>query len=153
MTYRHFTIIYISTASSSSLKEMATETGADLENIVYYKEETHYFVMTAKKESLLAGGVLKEDIPDDEGPGGRAKILHPSNVDKEKLMDYAKKAALFATEYKSKKLPHTEFALIPRGEEHLSIIPPILHVQGSLVPLTVASSTSRTCTRRGWRPG
>ena len=49
---------------------MATETGADLENIVYYKEETHYFVMTAKKESLLKFGVLKEDIPDEEGPGG-----------------------------------------------------------------------------------
>ena len=97
-------------------KEMATVTGVDLENIVYFKEETHYFVMTAKKESLLAGGVLKENIQDDDGPGGRAKILHPSNVDKEKLMEYAKKAALFATEYKSKKLPHTEFAMIPRGE-------------------------------------
>jgi len=97
-------------------KEMATETGADLENIVYYKEETHYFVMTAKKESLLKFGVLKEDIPDEEGPGGRAKILHPSNVDKDKCMEYAKKAALFATENKSVKLPHTEWALIPRGE-------------------------------------
>ena len=94
------------------MQDMATETGADLENIVYYKEETHYFVMTAKKESLLKFGVLKEDIPDEEGPGGdfdhdnndynsnhheyhenqlfkgRAKILHPSNVDKEKCMEY-----------------------------------------------------------------
>ena len=60
-----------STSSSlSCVQEMATETGADLENIVYYKEETHYFVMTAKKESLLKFGVLKEDIPDEEGPGG-----------------------------------------------------------------------------------
>ena len=31
---------------------------------------------------------------------------------------YAKKAALFATENKSVKLPHTEWALIPRGRHH-----------------------------------
>ena len=55
---------------------MATETGADLENIVYYKEETHYFVMTAKKESLLKFGVLKEDISDEEGPGGDFSADH-----------------------------------------------------------------------------
>lgn len=96
-------------------KEMNTETGVDLENIVYYKDEVHYFVMTAKKESLLASGVLKEDIPDDDGPKGRGKILHPSNVDKEQLMDYAKRAALFATARKSRQLPHTEWSMLPRG--------------------------------------
>ena len=31
-----------------------------LENIVYYKDETHYFVMTALKSSLLQRGVLKQ---------------------------------------------------------------------------------------------
>ena len=36
------------------------KTGVDLENIVYFKDETHYFVMTAKKASLLKRGVLKE---------------------------------------------------------------------------------------------
>ena len=54
-------------------KEMNSQTGVDLENIVYYKDEVHYFVMTAKKESLLLSGVLKEDIPDDDGPKGRGK--------------------------------------------------------------------------------
>ena len=34
--------------------------GIELENIVYYKNETHYFVMTAKKPSLLKKGVLKK---------------------------------------------------------------------------------------------
>lgn len=34
--------------------------GIDLENIVYYKDDTHYFVMTAKKESLLKKGVIKQ---------------------------------------------------------------------------------------------
>lgn len=34
--------------------------GIDLENIVYYKDDTHYFVMTAKKQSLLEKGVIKQ---------------------------------------------------------------------------------------------
>jgi len=33
-------------------------TGIDLENIVYYRDNTHYFVMTAKKQSLLDKGVI-----------------------------------------------------------------------------------------------
>ena len=32
--------------------------GVKLENIVYYKNETHYFVMTALKSSLLEQGVI-----------------------------------------------------------------------------------------------
>lgn len=39
-------------------KELYEMTGIDLENIVYYKDDTHYFVMTAKKHSLLDKGVL-----------------------------------------------------------------------------------------------
>jgi len=97
-------------------KDLYTEKGVDLENIVYYKDQVHYFVMTAKKESLLEQGVLKENIHDNEEDGVRGRILHPSNVDKEKLMEYAKNAALFATERKSRKLPHTDWAIIPRGE-------------------------------------
>ncbi len=31
-----------------------------LENIVYYKDETHYFVMTVLKSSLLKRGALKQ---------------------------------------------------------------------------------------------
>ena len=40
-------------------RDLNQKTGIDLENIVYYKDETHYFVMTAKKHSLLSKGVLK----------------------------------------------------------------------------------------------
>ena len=39
--------------------QLKEKTGIDLENIVYYKDATHYFVMTAKKQSLLDKGVLK----------------------------------------------------------------------------------------------
>ena len=41
-------------------QELKDKTGIDLENIVYYKDDTHYFVMTAKKRSLLDKGVIKE---------------------------------------------------------------------------------------------
>lgn len=41
-------------------QQLFEEIGIDLENIVYYKDDTHYFVMTASKTSLLAKGVLKQ---------------------------------------------------------------------------------------------
>ena len=41
-------------------KDLSKELDIDLENIVYFKDEMHYFVMTAKKESLLKRGVLRE---------------------------------------------------------------------------------------------
>lgn len=44
--------------------------GIDLENIVYYKDDTHYFVMTAKKQCLLRLGVLRQ-VGSGPGPGGR----------------------------------------------------------------------------------
>ena len=42
------------------LNSLYEELGIALENIVYYKDETHYFVMTAKKYSLLNKGVLRQ---------------------------------------------------------------------------------------------
>ena len=41
-------------------KNLSETHGIELENIVYYKDETHYFVMTAKKSSLLKKGVIKQ---------------------------------------------------------------------------------------------
>lgn len=46
--------------NQSFFKEMLQSTGIDLENVVYYKDDTHYFVMCAKKQSLLQKGVIKE---------------------------------------------------------------------------------------------
>ena len=40
-------------------KDLRQDTGIDLENIVYYRDDTHYFVMTAKKESLMTKGVIR----------------------------------------------------------------------------------------------
>ena len=46
--------------SQSFFKSLANTHGINLENIVYFKNEHHYFVMTAKKTSLLAKGVFKK---------------------------------------------------------------------------------------------
>ena len=46
--------------NQSFFNTLSAKHGIDLENIVYYKDETHYFVMTAKKTSLLSKGVLKK---------------------------------------------------------------------------------------------
>ena len=40
--------------------QLREKTGIDLENFVYYKDETHYFVMTPTKKSLLKLGVLRK---------------------------------------------------------------------------------------------
>lgn len=81
-------------------------TGIDLENIVYYKDDTHYFVMTAKKQCLLRLGVLLQDLPETDQLLGRA------NVVPEALQRFARAAADFATHGKLGKL---EFAQDARG--------------------------------------
>uniref|UniRef100_A0A8C4F8X9 Molecule interacting with CasL protein 1 n=1 Tax=Dicentrarchus labrax TaxID=13489 RepID=A0A8C4F8X9_DICLA len=82
-------------------QDLLSETGIDLENIVYYKDDTHYFVMTAKKKSLLKKGVIKQDYSDAE------ELLAPANVDHEALCLYAQDAAFFST---GGKLPDLQFA-------------------------------------------
>ncbi len=39
---------------------LSTEHGIHLENLIYFRDETHYFVMTASKASLLQKGVLEK---------------------------------------------------------------------------------------------
>uniref|UniRef100_A0A4W3GYF2 F-actin monooxygenase n=1 Tax=Callorhinchus milii TaxID=7868 RepID=A0A4W3GYF2_CALMI len=83
-------------------QDLREETGIDLENIVYYKDNTHYFVMTAKKQSLLDKGVIIHDYIDTE------MLLCSENVSQEALQSYAREAADFATNY---QLPSLDFAI------------------------------------------
>lgn len=88
-------------------QNLYNKTGIDLENIVYYKDDTHYFVMTAKKQSLLKKGVILQDKADIES------LLSPDNVNRDALLSYAKEAANFSTNY---CLPELEFALNHRNQ-------------------------------------
>ncbi|XP_063393455.1 F-actin-monooxygenase Mical-like isoform X4 [Cydia fagiglandana] len=93
-------------------KELYEVTGIDLENIVYYKDDTHYFVMTAKKPSLLDKGVLLNDYAEV------SRLLSFENVDRAALMRYAQEAARFSTEG---RLPLSEFALNHYGEPDIAL--------------------------------
>ncbi|XP_039763098.1 F-actin-monooxygenase Mical isoform X5 [Pararge aegeria] len=93
-------------------KELKHVTGIDLENIVYYKDDTHYFVMTAKKQSLIEKGVLLNDY------GEISRLLSVENVDRAALMRYAQEAARFSTDG---RLPLRDFALNHYGEPDVAL--------------------------------
>ena len=89
--------------------DMENDKGIALENIVYYRGETHYFVMTALRKSLIDRGVILEDKED------RKELMAPSNLNRDKLHEFAIDAAKYSTAHFSTELPTTEFALDGRG--------------------------------------
>ncbi|XP_057237976.1 F-actin-monooxygenase MICAL2 isoform X10 [Malurus melanocephalus] len=93
-------------------QDLKEETGIDLENIVYYKDSTHYFVMTAKKQSLLDKGVIINDSIDTE------LLLCAENVNQSNLLSYAREAADFATNY---QLPSLDFAINHYGQPDVAM--------------------------------
>ncbi|XP_062327160.1 F-actin-monooxygenase mical2b isoform X7 [Osmerus eperlanus] len=92
--------------------DLKEETGVDLENIVYYKDKTHYFVMTAKKQSLLDKGVIIHDYIDTE------MLLSSENVNQEALLGYAREAADFGTNY---QLPTLDYAMNHCGQPDVAM--------------------------------
>ncbi|XP_022053027.2 F-actin-monooxygenase mical2b isoform X2 [Acanthochromis polyacanthus] len=92
--------------------ELKEETGIDLENIVYYRDNTHYFVMTAKKQSLLDKGVILKDYIETE------RLLSPDNVNQEALQSYAREAADFGTNY---QLPSLDYAINHYGQPDVAM--------------------------------
>uniref|UniRef100_W5M950 F-actin monooxygenase n=1 Tax=Lepisosteus oculatus TaxID=7918 RepID=W5M950_LEPOC len=93
-------------------QDLKEETGVDLENIVYYKDDTHYFVMTAKKQSLLDKEVIIHDYIDTE------KLLSSNNVNQEALLSYAREAADFGTNY---QLPSLDYAINHYGQPDVAM--------------------------------
>ncbi|XP_041967310.1 protein-methionine sulfoxide oxidase mical3a isoform X15 [Alosa sapidissima] len=93
-------------------QDLREATGIDLENIVYYKDDTHYFVMTAKKQSLLEKGVILHDYADTE------MLLSRANVDQAALLSYAREAADFST---NQRLPALDFAINHYGQPDVAM--------------------------------
>ncbi|XP_032416482.1 F-actin-monooxygenase MICAL2 isoform X2 [Xiphophorus hellerii] len=92
--------------------DLKEETGIDLENIVYYKDNTHYFVMTAKKQSLLEKKVVINDYMDTQ------MLLSSENVNQEALLSYAREAADFGTNY---QLPTLDYAMNHCGQPDVAM--------------------------------
>ncbi|XP_033940730.1 protein-methionine sulfoxide oxidase mical3a isoform X1 [Pseudochaenichthys georgianus] len=93
-------------------QDLRESTGVDLENIVYYKDDTHYFVMTAKKRSLMEKGVILHDYADTE------MLLSRANVDQAALLSYACEAADFSTNH---QLPTLDFAINHYGQPDVAM--------------------------------
>ncbi|XP_045784060.1 F-actin-monooxygenase Mical isoform X5 [Maniola jurtina] len=115
-------------------KDLKRETGIDLENIVYYKDDTHYFVMTAKKQSLIDKGVLLNDY------GEISRLLSAENMDRAALMRYAQEAARFSTD---NRLPRLDFALNHYGEPDVALF--------DFTSMYAAENASMVYERRGRR--
>uniref|UniRef100_A0A3Q2P0U9 F-actin monooxygenase n=1 Tax=Fundulus heteroclitus TaxID=8078 RepID=A0A3Q2P0U9_FUNHE len=92
--------------------DLKEETGIDLENIVYYRDNTHYFVMTAKKQSLLDKKVVINDYMDTQ------MLLSSENVNQEALLSYAREAADFGTKY---QLPTLDYAMNHLGQPDVAM--------------------------------
>ncbi|KAK2163918.1 hypothetical protein LSH36_72g05019 [Paralvinella palmiformis] len=115
-------------------KDLNAQTGIDLENIVYYKDDTHYFVMTAKKHSLLLKGVLMQDFDDP------ALLLAKENVNQEALLAYAVEAADVSTRH---RLPNLEFAHNHFGQPDVAMF--------DFTSMFAAEHASRVMERHGYR--
>ncbi|XP_061618598.1 protein-methionine sulfoxide oxidase mical3a-like isoform X3 [Phyllopteryx taeniolatus] len=93
-------------------RDLRQETGIDLENMVYYKDDTHYFVMTAKKRSLLDKRVILQDFAETE------LLLSRTNVDQNALRAFARTAADFST---NGQLPSLDFATNHHGQPDVAV--------------------------------
>lgn len=115
---------------------------------MYYKDDTHYFVMTAKKKSLLKKGVIKQvraaclkdvmqvvlktlcrrvtrvDVPthrlslSPQDYSDAEELLASANVDHEALCLYAHDAAHFST---GGKLPDLQFVQNSAGKPDVAM--------------------------------
>ncbi|XP_046845451.1 uncharacterized protein LOC124439271 isoform X2 [Xenia sp. Carnegie-2017] len=114
--------------------ELYRRHGVRLENFVYYKGETHYFVMTAVKRSLLAKGALIMDYPKPDD------LLAPRNVNTERLIEYALDAVNFGTEG---KLTNVEFVVNDRNAPDIAVF--------DFTSLKKAEHAARIVERKGHR--
>eukprot|EP01087_Luapelamoeba_hula_P001011 TRINITY_DN1076_c0_g1_i2.p1 TRINITY_DN1076_c0_g1~~TRINITY_DN1076_c0_g1_i2.p1 ORF type:complete len:1930 (-),score=528.69 TRINITY_DN1076_c0_g1_i2:16-5805(-) len=70
----------------SKLKE---QHNIDLENLVYYREQTHYFVMTAKMRCLVEKGVCRKTTTDTQ------QLLARDNLDAAQLEAFVRETATY----------------------------------------------------------
>jgi len=68
-------------------KELEQQTGVALENFIYFKDETHYFVMAAKASSLLSAGILRNTEDSQE------RLLRSANIDDDRFRGFARAIA------------------------------------------------------------
>ncbi len=80
--------------------------------LFFFQDETHYFVMTAKKQSLIDKGVIVENHADT------VRLLSSDNINQDRLFDYAREAADYSTDY---QMPHLDFAVNHYGKPDVAM--------------------------------
>uniref|UniRef100_A0A0N5CAT2 FAD_binding_3 domain-containing protein n=1 Tax=Strongyloides papillosus TaxID=174720 RepID=A0A0N5CAT2_STREA len=93
-------------------EELETVTGCSLENCIYYKDDTHYFIMTATKKSLLKKGVLLQDCED------RNLLLKSDNIDRDKLESFVITVANYIT---MRGIPILQLVELSNGKKDCAI--------------------------------
>ncbi|KAG3058222.1 hypothetical protein PI125_g25265 [Phytophthora idaei] len=95
------------------------EIGIDLENIVYFRGEMHYLVMTPKRNNLLVRGVVKQNHPNSKD------LVRDDNINQSVLHAFVKRIIDFAgiprrTDFTRVSL--FDFTSLTRAEKAASVI-------------------------------
>ncbi|KAL4107014.1 hypothetical protein PRIC1_005049 [Phytophthora ramorum] len=95
------------------------EVGIDLENIVYFRGEMHYMVMTPKRHNLLARGVVKRNY---ESPGD---LVRDTNINQSVLHSFVRRIVEFVgiprkTDFTRVSL--FDFSSLTRAEKAASVL-------------------------------
>jgi hypothetical protein len=95
------------------------DVGIDLDNIVYFRGEMHYLVMTPKRENLLVHRVVYKNYPDPKD------LVRKENVDQDALRIFVKSIVRFAgiprrTDFASVNL--FDFSSLTRADKAASIL-------------------------------
>ncbi|OWZ07400.1 hypothetical protein PHMEG_00020215 [Phytophthora megakarya] len=96
------------------------DVGIDLENIVYFRGEMHYLVMTPKRQNLLARGVVKQNPPHSKD------LVESTNVSQRCLHAFVKCVVEFAgiprrTDF-TRVMSLFDFSSLTRAEKPASVL-------------------------------
>ena len=84
---KEFSLIFF--LNRRRFRELSSEVGLELENLVFLRDETLYFVMTPKISSLVERGVLRS------GKGKPCDLLQGENIDQHELEKVGEEIAAF----------------------------------------------------------
>ncbi|XP_023323588.1 F-actin-monooxygenase mical1 isoform X2 [Eurytemora carolleeae] len=102
--------------NSQFYKELDRDVNLKVDNLTYYRDDTHYFQFDVSPENLIKQRILKENFP------CRNRLLSKSNIDTEVLKKEVIEICKFATRYHSRQLPHSNLAKNSLGQDDINLV-------------------------------